>query len=162
MKSTFDALASAIYVSRQTLAGVSITEDDQKIRASGLYPPWAAGAHKTGEVFNTFAGVHAEGEEWEQTWEAFQDYDNAVYPDIAPGNAAWYTFNRPLHGKTPETARPFVPVQGSHDIYKVGEYMIWTDGKIYPCIENTSYSPADYAAAWGEPINADSEAVSQV
>ena len=30
MNTTLNALASAIYVSRQTLAGVNITEDDQK------------------------------------------------------------------------------------------------------------------------------------
>lgn len=155
MNTTLNALASAIYVSRQTLAGVNITEDDQKIRASGLYPSWTAGIHKVGDTFNTFAGVHAEGAEWEQTWEAFQEYDNSVYPDITPGNAAWYTFNRPLHGKSPETARPFVPVQGSHDTYKVGEYMIWTDGKIYPCIIETNFSPDAYRDAWGDPIDAE-------
>lgn len=151
---TLDALASAIYVSRQTLAGVTIAEDDQKIRASGLYPTWEAGAHTAGEMFNTFPGIHAEGDEWQQTWECFQDYDNAVYPDIVPGNAAWYTFNRPLHGTSPETARPFVPVQGAHDTYKAGEYMIWTDGKIYPCIQETNFSPEEYPEAWGDPVDA--------
>lgn len=143
-----NALASSIYMSRLTLAGTAVTEDDQKIRVSGLYPDWTAGAHVTGEVFNTRAGVHAEGAEWNQTWEAFQDYDNATFPDITPGNAAWFTFNRPLHGKTPETARPFVPVQGSHDIYRAGEYMVWTDGQTYQCKQDTNFSPADYAAAW--------------
>lgn len=143
-----DALASSIYMSRLTLAGTAVTEDDQKIRASGLYPDWVAGAHVVGEAFNTRAGAHAEGAEWDQTWEVFQAYDNATFPDIAPGNTAWYTFNRPLHGKTPETARPFVPVQGAHDIYRAGEYMTWADGQTYRCKQDTNFSPADYAAAW--------------
>lgn len=143
-----NALTSAIYLARMTLTGTTITEDDQKLRAGGLYPDWEAGAHAVGEVFNTRAGVHAEGSEWDQTWEVFQAYDNAVYPDIAPGNSAWYTFNRPLHGTSVETARPFVPVQGSHDMYHAGEYMIWTDGQTYRCKQDTNFSPAEYADAW--------------
>lgn len=155
-----NALSSAIYLSRMTLAGTAIAEDDQKIRASGLYSDWVAGAHAVGEVFNTHAGVHAEGTEWDQTWEVYQAYDNATYPDIAPGNSAWYTFNRPLHGKTVDTARPFVPVQGAHDMYHTGEYAIWTDGLIYRCKQDTNFSPADYAAAWelAESISAQTAA----
>lgn len=134
----YDALASAIYISRQALGGVGIESDDQKIRASGLYESWSPGRHQAGEIYN--AG--------DQTWECFQDYDNDVYPDINPEGPAWYTFNRPLHGTSPETARPFVPVQGSHDLYRDGEYMVWTDGKTYRCKQDTAYSPEEYDAAW--------------
>ena len=135
-----DALSSAIFVSRATLTGEAIDTDDKKIRASGLYPEWVEGKHAKGEIYNT------EG----QTWECWQAYDNATYPDIRPDSPAWYTFNRPLHGTTPETARLFVPVQGSHDMYRAGEYMVWTDEKIYRCKADTNFSPADYAAAWEE------------
>lgn len=135
-----DALTSAIYLSRQTLNGVEITTDDQRIRASGLYEEWEAGSYTVGDIRNSGG----------QTWECFQAHDNAVYPDINPNNPAWYTFWRPLHGKSAETARPFVPVQGSHDMYKAGEYMIFTDGKTYKCLSDTAYSPTDYAAAWEE------------
>ena len=83
-----------------------------------------------------------------QTWECFQAHDNAIYPDITPDSAAWFTFWRPLHGKTPETARPFVLVQGSHDMYRAGEYMIWTDGAAYKCLQDTNFSPEDYPQAW--------------
>ena len=38
-KKTLDALASMVYVSRQILAGRTIQEDDQKLRASGLFDP---------------------------------------------------------------------------------------------------------------------------
>lgn len=125
-------------------------EDDQVIQCSGLADDWAAGDHKVGEVFNTRAGVHAEGAEWDQTWEVYQAYNNDTYPDIKPGNSSWYTFNRPLHGKTPETARPFVPVQGAHDMYRAGEYMVYTDGKIYRCTSDTNFRPEDYPQAWEE------------
>ena len=84
-----EALSSAIYVSKMYLAGTAVTEADQRIRASGLYPDWLAGNHVVGDVCN------ANG----QTWECYQAHDNATYPDIKPDNAAWYTFWRPLHGK---------------------------------------------------------------
>lgn len=135
------ALTSAIYLSRLLLEGKPVDTDDKRLRASGLYADWTPGAHQAGEIYN------AEG----QTWECFQAYDNAVYPDIRPGESAWYTFNRPLHGTTPETARPFVPVQGAHDTYKAGEYAMF-EGALYRCLAETSYSPADYAAAWALDI----------
>ena len=138
MSSLYDALASAIYLSRLTLNGGSVDDDDKRIRASGLYQEWTAGSYQEGDIRN------AKG----QTWECFQAHDNATYPDINPDNSAWYTFWRPLHGKSPETARPYVPVQGAHDMYRAGEYMIWTDGSIQRAKEDTPYSPADYAAHW--------------
>ena len=80
-------------------------------------------------------------------WECIQAYDNAVYPDIVPGGAAWGTFHRPLHATSPDTARPWVQPTGAHDIYKAGEYMT-LDGVLYKCLQDTAYSPAEYAAAW--------------
>lgn len=134
----YDALASAVYLAKTLLPGIS--DDDQRIRASGLYDEWAAGSHTAGEVYN------ADG----QTWECFQNYDNAVYPDIVPGGSAWGTFNRPLHGKTKETAREWVAPTGAHDKYHAGEWMIWTDGMRYQCLQDTNFSPEEYAQAWGE------------
>lgn len=138
----YDALASAIYVARQNLTGAAIDTDDKRLRASGLYEDWAEGAYTVGDIRN------AKG----QTWECFQAHDTATYPDINPENAAWFTFWRPLHGTTPETARPFVPVQGAHDMYRAGEYMVYTDGKTYRCLSDTNFSPEDYPQAW-EVIN---------
>ena len=137
------ALSSAIFVSRCTLNGEAVDTDDKRLRASGLYKEWKEGAHPKGEIYN------ADG----QTWECY----NATYPDICPGQTAWYTFNRPLHGTTPETARPFVPVQGAHDMYHAGEYMVWTDGTIQRCKEDTNFSPEDYPQAW-EPWEPEEDA----
>lgn len=123
-------------------------DDDQIIQVSGLADDWAPGNHKIGDVFNTRNGVHADGEKWDQTWEVFAGYDNATFPDIKPGSSSWYTFNRPLHGKTPETARPFVAPMGAHDMYHTGEYAVWTDGKTYRCKSDTNFSPKDYPDAW--------------
>lgn len=136
---------ASLYLSRQQAR--TLSDDDERLHVSVLYEDWTEGKYEVGDVYNTHSGGNL-GSEWEQTWEVFQAYDNATYPDIVPGNAAWYTFNRPLHGKSVETARPFVPVQGAHDMYRAGEYMIFTDGKIYRCKQDTNFSPTDYAAAW--------------
>lgn len=134
-----EALASSIYLSRLTLAGEAVDSDDKRLRVSGLYPDWEPGEHAVGDIYNACG----------QTWECFAAYDNGVYPDIRPGEAAWYTFNRPLHGTTPETARPFVPVQGAHDMYRAGEHMT-LDGALWRCVSDTNFSPEEYPAAWEE------------
>ena len=138
MPDLYKALESAIYYSQMLANGKSVETDDQRLRASGLFADWAAGSYQVGDIRN------AKG----QTWECFQAHDNATYPDINPDNAAWFTFWRPLHGKSPETARPFTPVQGAHDMYRAGEYMIYTDGLTYKCLSDTNFSPEEYSAAW--------------
>ena len=138
MADLYKALASAIYFSQMLANGKSMETDDQRLRASGLYDDWTEGTYTVGDIRN------AKG----QTWECFQAHDTATYPDINPDNAAWYTFWRPLHGKSPDTARPFVPVQGAHDMYRSGEYMVYTDGQIYRCLSDTNFSPEEYGAAW--------------
>ena len=132
---------SAAAVGRMMLAQMADLDDDARIRVSGLYEPWTTGKYEAGDIRNSGG----------QTWECFQAHDCAVYPDIKPGSAAWFTFWRPLHGKSPETARPFVPVQGAHDMYKIGEYAVFEDA-LYRCAQDTAYSPADYAPAW-EKLN---------
>lgn len=146
-----DALTSMIYVSRLNLAGETVTEDDQKLRASGLYYDFSdTKAYSVGDVFNTHQ-TEGLSEEWEQTWECHQAIDPAKNPGVVPGVSAWFTFFKPLHGKTPETARPWVrPQYGTTDIYKYREYMIWSDGLIYECVaENgTNYSPDEFPGGW--------------
>ena len=114
-----------------------VTVDNDRLAAGALYPKWAAGAHSMGDIYT------ARG----QVWECIQGYDNAVYPDIVPGGTAWGTFHRPLHATSPDTARPWVQPTGAHDIYKAGEYMT-LDGVLYKCLQDTAYSPTEYANAW--------------
>ena len=136
-----ERLKSMLYLSKEN-ANI-LTDDEKRLNVSVLYPDWAEGKHEVGEIYNAD----------EQTWECFQAYDNAIYPDINPDNSAWFTFNRPLHGKSPETARPFVKPMGAHDMYHVGEYMIWTDGEIYKYVLNTVYTPDEYGQAWEKITN---------
>lgn len=133
-----DILEQAKAIRAATLAAVRcVTGDNERLRVSALYPKWTAGSHAAGDICT------AEG----QVWECIRAYDNDVYPDIVPGVAAWGTFHRPLHGTSPETARPFVAPTGAHDMYKAGEYMT-LDGALYRCVEDTAFSPAQYAAVW--------------
>lgn len=135
---TYTSMESAL---RLLVQGKTPESDGERIACMALYPDWQAGAHTAGEIYTAL----------EQVWECFQSYDNAVYPDITPGGSAWGTFNRPLHGTTRETAREFVHPTGAHDIYKAGEYMIFA-GKLYLCLFDTAYSPAEYASTWEEKV----------
>ena len=112
---------------------------DEIIMCSALYDEWEPGKHVVGDIFSVDGDI----------WECFQNYDNAVYPDIVPGNAAWFTFNRPYHGTSRETARNFVHPTGAHDIYKKGEWAI-QDGKFTKANQDTAYSLAEYPQAWDE------------
>lgn len=58
------------------------------------------------------------------------------------------TIWKPYHSRKKEYAIPYEAPTGSHDIYKTGEYMVWTDGNVYKCLLDTNYSPADYPQAW--------------
>lgn len=120
-----------------SLAASSMSSDEI-IRSRVLCKPWKPGKHNAGEIYAAA----------DQVWYCIQGYDNAIYPDIKPENAAWNTFHKPYHGTTPDTAMPWVQPTGAHDIYLTGEYMVWTDGLIYRCVSSTNYSPADYAPAW--------------
>ena len=85
-------------------------------------------------------------------------YEGYPYAALAPGhdsteNPAWNPTDAPSlfkawHGISPETALPWRAPTGAHDIYKEGEYMVWTDESIKQCTQDTSYSPADYPQAW--------------
>lgn len=68
--------------------------------------------------------------------------NNTWTPPTTP--ALWMQY----HGTTAETARPWVAPTGAHDIYKQGEYMIWTDGAVYECINDTNFDPVAFPAAW--------------
>lgn len=133
----YDLDASIANAVQFLMKDVKLETADEIIRCSALYQEWTAGKHTVGETFLV------DGE----PWTCFQAYDNAVYPDIAPGKNAWYTFNKPYHGTSRETARRFVHPTGAHDIYKAGEWAV-QGGKFTKCLMDTSYSLEEYAAAW--------------
>lgn len=134
----YDLLESTANMTKLLMNGEKPKTADEIIMCSALYDEWNPGKHVTGDIFSVGGDI----------WECFQNYDNAVYPDIVPGNAAWFTFNRPYHGTSRETARNFVHPTGAHDIYKKGEWAV-QGGKFTECLSDTSYSLEEYSAAWG-------------
>lgn len=140
IQSSADALAVRQQIEQMYVT--SAATDTEKILSINLCPDWAPGDHKAGEVYKTGkVGIR-------QIWECFQAYNNEVYPDLIPTDPSWYTFHRPFHGATPETAMDYVAPTGAHDIYRAGEYMRYTDGFIYKCLSDTNFSPEEYADAW--------------
>ena len=134
----YNLLTSTANMTKLLMKGEKPKTADEIIMCSALYDEWKPGKHVTGDIFSVDGDI----------WECFQNYDNAVYPDIVPGNAAWFTFNRPYHGTSRETARNFVHPTGAHDIYKKGEWAV-QGGKFTECLSDTSYSLEEYSAAWG-------------
>lgn len=131
---SLSAFAKA-YMKENPIQAVSM-----KLAVSGLYDTWVLGKYEVGDIRN-----HAG-----QTWECHQAHDNSIYPDINPDNPqTWANFWRPLHGDSIANARPWVkPWAGTTDMYLTGEFMVYTDGNIYKCLSDTTYSPEEYAAHW--------------
>ena len=77
--------------------------------------------------------------------ECIQAYDGSVQQDWTIDNR---TLWKPWHSRKPEYALPWEQPTGVHDMYKAGEYMIWEDGAVKHCLEDTSFSPEEYPDAW--------------
>lgn len=115
----------------------NVREDTAAInRVAALARPWKPGAYAVGDVrvygATPYRCVQAHDSTQNPAWT----------PDATP--ALWMQY----HGTTPETARPWVAPAGAHDVYRAGEYMIWTDGQMYKCLQDTNFSPTEYAQAW--------------
>ena len=122
---------------RKLIREVSLVIDDKTlvIATSEYCEKWAQGKYSVGDV-RTSNGV---------PYECILDHDST-------DNPAWdisvRTLWKPYHSRKKEYAMPWETPTGSHDMYLSGEYMIWTDGNIYQCLTDTSYSPLDYPQAW--------------
>lgn len=100
-------------------------------------PDWAPGPFEEGDIRKD------EGQIYQLI--AGKAHDATNQPDWRPSQqpSLWFLW----HGISRETAMPFVPVTGAHDMYRKGEWMILED-EYYEAIEDTAYSPKDYAGAW--------------
>lgn len=75
--------------------------------------------------------------------QAHDSTDNTTWiPPSVP--ALWMEY----HGTSKATARNWIAPSGTHDMYKQGEWMIFTDGKYYECLTDTIYSPIELPEAW--------------
>lgn len=112
---------------------------DQAIQVMALFPVWAPGVYSQemlgqARLYNDYP------------YKLGQAHDSTSNPDWTPEAtpALWW----PYHGSTVETALPWRKPTGAHDMYKQGEMMVWTDGRVYRCKQDTAYSPDEYAQAW--------------
>lgn len=117
-----------------TLAATQGTSAINSVTA--LVRSWKPGTYVIGDV-RAEDGV---------PYKCVQAHDSTANPGWMPSAvpALWMQY----HGTSRETARAWVAPAGAHDMYKKGEWMIYTDGLLYECLTDTAYSPTDYAQAW--------------
>lgn len=134
------ALESVIrYAKQKLLAEVAESEDKTDgIACKGLLPEYVQNKkHEVGEIATHPVSRNPK--------ECIMAYDGTEQPDWTIDTP---TLWKPWHSRKAEYALPWEAPTGAHDMYKSGEYMIWTDGKIYKCIQDTNFSPVEYAQTW--------------
>lgn len=132
-----DAIEALVRYAQGKLAGELETAEDKTLAIScaGLFQTWTPGSYKAGDI-RTKDGV---------PYECIVDHDSTVNTDwTIDVRTLW----KPYHSRQKGWALPWTAPTGAHDMYKTGEYMVYTDGVTYLCRQDTSYSPTDYAAAW--------------
>lgn len=117
----------------------AVKEDDKTlgIAFAFMFERWKPGVYEAGDV--------RKDPDTGGPCECIQDHDSLA-------NTTWTikerTLWKPWHSRKQEFALPWEKPTGAHDIYKAGEYMIYTDGKLYLCKQDTNFSPEEYAQAW--------------
>lgn len=118
-----------------------IAESEDKtpgIQCMALFPVYVQNKqHEVGEV--------ATHPETGYPYECMTAYDGTVQQDWTIDNR---TLWKPWHSRKKEYALPYEAPTGAHDMYKSGEYMIWTDGIVKKCLRDTNFSPDEYPADW--------------
>lgn len=107
------------------------------IQCMALFDTWTADNYKVGAVRTD--------PETGYPYECITQHDSTSNPEWTIKNR---TLWKPWHSKTAESALPYEAPTGAHDMYKTGEYMIWTDGTVKKCIQDTNFSPEEYQQAW--------------
>lgn len=136
---TTETLESVIrYAKEKFMAEIAKCEDKTEgIACRGLIPAYKQNkSHEVGEIALAESGY---------PYECITAYDGTIQQEWTIHNR---TLWKPWHSRKPEYALPYEAPTGAHDMYKQGEYMIWTDGTVKKCIQDTSFSPTEYANAW--------------
>ena len=121
------------------LAEIAESEDKTLgIQCMALFPTYEQNKqHDAGEV--------ATSPQTGYPYECMTAYDGTVQQDWTIDNR---TLWKPWHSRKKEYALPWEAPTGAHDMYHAGEYMIWTDGTVKKCIQDTNFSPDEYPDAW--------------
>lgn len=132
-----DVLEALVRYDQHRLTEEVKTVEDKTIAIScaALFREWEPGRYEEGNI-RTKDGV---------PYECRQDHDNAVNPDwTIDVRTIW----KPYHSRQKKLALPFIHPTCADDMYKAGEYMIYTDGNTYLAKEDTNFSPEEYGRAW--------------
>lgn len=135
------------YAIRASIDGVLpvIADDTAKVNeAVNLIKPWKPGTMESPIVYTAKTDLRTHNG---IPYRCAQTHTHHGEADWEPGAAPslWVQY----HGTSLETARPFVQPTGAHDVYRLGEYTIWTDDQVYtPATDNMAYSPGDYPQGW--------------
>ena len=124
----------------KSLLKSAVSEEDKTlgIACMALFPAYVQGKqHEAGEV--------ATHPETGYPYECMTAYDGTAQQDWTIDNR---TLWKPWHSRKKEYALPWEAPTGAHDMYKEGEYMIWTDGTVKKCLRDTNFSPDEYPDAW--------------
>jgi hypothetical protein len=124
----------------RTIVTEKIADSEDKtlgIACMALFKSWTNDVYEIGDIrTNPTTGY---------PYECILAHDSSVNTDwTIDVRTLW----KPYHSRKKEYALPWEAPTGAHDMYKSGEYMIWTDGEIYYCKSNTNFNPDDYADAW--------------
>ena len=117
-----------------------ISESEDKtlgIQCMDLFEPWTKGNYKVGDVRTDPKTSYP--------YECITQHDSVSNPNWTIDNR---TLWKPWHSRSIDYALPFEAPTGAHDMYKTGEYMIYTDKYLYKCVQDTNFSPTDYPQAW--------------
>lgn len=135
--------ASAVTVVKQFLLPMMplTTEDGENstlqiLLLSGLFDTWKPGDYAVGEIRNIN----------NQTWTCKTAHND---PKITPESENWFTYWKPLHGVSAETARPFVQPRSEDDVYRTGEYA-WIHRVLKKCISDTMADDIENPDSWAD------------
>lgn len=114
------------------LAQIAESEDKTLgIQCMALLPPYEQNKqHEVGEV-----ALHPDTG---YPYECMTAYDGTVQQDWTIDNRALW---KPWHSRSAEYALPWEAPTAAYDMYKAGEYMIWTDGTVRRCKADTDRGP---------------------
>ena len=126
----------------KTVLTERITESDDKtlgIQCMALFPVWERGNYVEGDV--------RADPDTGYPYECITPHDSIINTgeDYTIKNR---TLWKPWHSRKKEYALPYEAPTGAHDMYKSGEYMVWTGGTVKKCLRDTNFSPEEYPADW--------------
>ena len=138
MSKSLDALEALVRFAQYYLTENVPSAEDKTIAiaCAALFRDWTPGQYKVGDIRLNSAGIPRE---------CMTEHDSTVNTDwTIDVGTIWKAY----HSRSKEYALPFEAPTGAHDMYKAGEYMIWTDGETYLCKSDTNYNPSEYTQAW--------------